>query len=94
MSGIFQAKVHLARIDDNRRLIDIDQELFAEVAHHVPDCVFGEGHTSKTQSVIAEVILGNVAQLADADLPPGLNVVEALLELTPSLTFGILGDRF
>lgn len=58
------------------------------MAHDVTDCVFGEGHASKTQPVIPEVVLGHVPQLPDADLPPRLNVVEALLEFPPSLIFG------
>ena len=60
----------------------------------MPDCIFGEGYATKTQSIISEMILGHVAQLADANLPPGLNVVEALFELPPPLILGILGDRF
>jgi hypothetical protein len=39
-------------------------------------------------------ILGHGMQLADADLPPGLLVVEALFELASPLVLGILGDRF
>ena len=53
-----------------------------------------EGHTTKTQWVIAEIILGHVPQVADADLTPGLNVVEALFELTPPLVLGVFCDRF
>jgi hypothetical protein len=81
-------------VGQNRRLIDVDQQSLADVAHHVSDCVFGEGHASKTQSIIAEVILGHIAQLTDADLPLGLDVVEALFELSSSLVLGVLGDRF
>jgi hypothetical protein len=73
--------------------IDVNEQCVAEETHYMPDCIFGEIDPPETHSLIRQIFIGHVPQLADAILAPFLDIVEALLEFASPLAFGVLGRR-